>query len=109
MTDQFSVDGASAIVTGGSRGIGRTTAAQFAADGVRVNCVAPGYVAMPGLASQMGIDPSAVDRADPDRNVGTSAEVAGVIQFLASEAATFLTGETVTPRGVPDIEETPDL
>ncbi|MFB6074979.1 MAG: SDR family NAD(P)-dependent oxidoreductase [Haloarculaceae archaeon] len=84
-------------------------AAEWASEGVRVNCVAPGYIATPGLAGQMGFDPGEIDRETVDRTVGLSEEVADVVQFLASDAATFLTGETVAPRGVPDIEETPEL
>jgi len=87
----------------------KTLGYEWASEGVRVNCVAPGYVATPGLSSQMGIEAEQVERADPDRNVGTSHEIADVIQFLTSEAASFLTGETITPRGIPDIEETPEL
>ena len=87
----------------------KTLGYEWAGDGVRVNCVAPGYVATPGLTSQMGIEADDVDREDPDRNVGTSDEIADVVQFLASEGASFLTGETITPRGVPDIEENPEL
>ncbi|WP_436923008.1 SDR family NAD(P)-dependent oxidoreductase [Halosimplex amylolyticum] len=82
---------------------------EWASDGVRVNCIAPGYVATPGVASQMGVEPGEIDRDDIDRNVGLSEEIADVAQFLASDASSFLVGETVTARGVPDIEETPDL
>ena len=85
----------------------RSLAAEWAGEGVRVNCVAPGYVATPGVEAQMGVSPGEIDRETVDRTVGTSAEVADVVQFLASDAASFLTGETVTPRGVPEIEETP--
>jgi len=85
-----------------------TLAYEWAGDGVRVNCVAPGYVATPGLASQMGISADEIDRDDVDRTVGLSQEVADIVRFLASDAASFLTGETVTPRGVPQIEETPE-
>jgi len=84
-----------------------TLAAEWAGDDVRVNCVAPGYVATPGLASQMGIDGDAIDRDAVDRTVGTSQEVADVVRFLASDAASFLTGQTIAPRGVPQIEEVP--
>jgi len=87
----------------------KTLAAEWAGDGVRVNCVAPGYVTTPGLESQMGIAAEDVDRATVDRTVGTSEEVADVAQFLASPASSFLTGETVAPRGVPDIEEIPEV
>lgn len=86
----------------------RTLGYEWASEDVRVNCVAPGYVATPGLESQMGISADEIDRAQVDRNVGVSQEIADVVRFLASDAASFLTGQTLTPRGVPPIEETPD-
>ncbi len=85
----------------------RSLAHEWADSGVRVNCVAPGFVATPGLASQMGIDADDVDREEVDRRIGVSAEIADVVQFLASPAASFVNGETVAPAGVPDILETP--
>ena len=85
----------------------RSLAYEWAGRGVRVNCVAPGFVATPGLASQMGIEADDLDRDDVDRRVGLSEEIADVVQFLASPAASFLTGETVAPAGKPDVMETP--
>ena len=82
---------------------------EWAGDGVRVNCVAPGFVATPGLASQMGIDADDVNRDTVERRMGTSEEIADVIAFLASPAASFVVGETVTAAGVPDIMESPEL
>jgi len=87
----------------------RTLAFEWANRGVRVNCVAPGYVATPGLETQMGISAEAVDRDTADRTVGVEAEVADAIQFLASRAASFLTGETVPLKGKPQIEDTPEV
>jgi len=83
-------------------------AAEWAGDDVRINCVAPGYVATPGLESQMGISADAIDRGAVDRTVGIEAEIADVVQFLASDAASFLTGETIAPKGRPQIEDTPE-
>lgn len=80
---------------------------EWADDGVRVNCIAPGYVATPGLASQMGVSADEIDRDEVDRGIGLAEEIADVVQFLSSPAASFLDGETIAPSGVPDIMETP--
>jgi 3-oxoacyl-[acyl-carrier protein] reductase len=85
-----------------------TLAYEWADDGVRVNCVAPGFVATPGVASQMGVTADEIDRGEVDRKIGTSEEIADVTQFLASPAASYITGETITARGVPDIMESPE-
>jgi 3-oxoacyl-[acyl-carrier protein] reductase len=87
----------------------RTLSMEWAADDVRVNCIAPGFVATPGLESQMGISAEDVDRDEVDRRVGRSEEIADVARFLASPAASFVTGETVTAGGVPQGEEVPSL
>ena len=85
-----------------------TLAYEWADDGIRVNCIAPGFVATPGVASQMGVTADEIDRGEVDRKIGTSEEIADVAQFLASPAASYLTGETITARGVPDIMESPE-
>jgi 3-oxoacyl-[acyl-carrier protein] reductase len=87
----------------------RTLSMEWADDDVRVNCIAPGFVATPGLESQMGISAEDVDRDEVDRRIGISEEIADVARFLASPAASFVTGETVTAGGVPQGEEVPSL
>ena len=81
---------------------------EWAGDGVRVNCVAPGFVATPGLASQMGIDADDIDREEVERRMGTSEEISDAIAFLASPASSFVVGKTLTAAGVPAIMETPE-
>jgi NAD(P)-dependent dehydrogenase (short-subunit alcohol dehydrogenase family) len=81
---------------------------EWADDDVRVNCIAPGFVATPGVASQMGVTADEIDRDEVDRKIGTSEEIADIAQFLASRASSYMTGETVTAKGVPDIMETPE-
>jgi NAD(P)-dependent dehydrogenase (short-subunit alcohol dehydrogenase family) len=86
-----------------------TLAFEWADHGVRVNCIAPGFVATPGVASQMGVTAEEISREDVDRRIGTSEEIADVTQFLASPASSYIVGETLTARGVPDImESTPE-
>ncbi len=69
--------------------------------GIRVNCIAPGLVATPGVASQMGITAGDIDRTEVDRQIGRSDEIADLAQFLASPAASYMIGETVAIKGVP--------
>jgi NAD(P)-dependent dehydrogenase (short-subunit alcohol dehydrogenase family) len=85
-----------------------TLAFEWAGEGVRVNCIAPGFVATPGVASQMGVTADEINRDEVDRKIGTSEEIADVTQFLASPASSYVVGETVTARGVPDIMESPE-
>jgi NAD(P)-dependent dehydrogenase (short-subunit alcohol dehydrogenase family) len=85
----------------------RSLAYEWAERGVRVNCVAPGYVATPGVAEQMGVTADGIDRDEVDRRIGTSEEVADVVQFLASEAGSYVTGETIYPAGKPRDPEGP--
>lgn len=85
-----------------------TLAYEWASEGVRVNCIAPGFVATPGVESQMGVTGEDIERATVDRRIGTSEEIADVAQFLASDASSYLVGETITAQGMPDILETPE-
>jgi 3-oxoacyl-[acyl-carrier protein] reductase len=85
-----------------------TLAYEWAGQDIRVNCIAPGFVATPGVESQMGVTADEIDRGEVDRKIGTSEEIADITQFLASPAASYLTGETITARGVPDIMESPE-
>jgi NAD(P)-dependent dehydrogenase (short-subunit alcohol dehydrogenase family) len=86
-----------------------TLAYEYAPHDIRVNCIAPGFVATPGVASQMGIDAEDVDREEVQRRMGLSEEIADIVQFLASDASSYIVGETLTAKGVPDIEESPEV
>lgn len=78
---------------------------EWASDGIRVNCIAPGLVATPGVETQMGIVAEDIDRDDVNRRVGTSEEIADVTQFLASSASSYINGETIPVKGVPRFVE----
>jgi 3-oxoacyl-[acyl-carrier protein] reductase len=80
-------------------------AGAYAEHDIRVNCVAPGLVGTPGVASQMGIDPEDVDRADIAKEIGLPEEIADIVQFLASDASSYVVGETITAQGVPPLED----
>jgi 3-oxoacyl-[acyl-carrier protein] reductase len=81
----------------------RSLAIELAPSGIRVNCVAPGSIATPRVAARVatagdgggGIQPS---RA-PLGRMGEPDEVAKVVVFLASELASYVSGETVVVDG----------
>lgn len=71
----------------GLRGASRSAAREYADRHVRVNCVCPGAVDTPM------IDAAALDLAHlPIPRCGESGEVAGLVAFLASDAAAYCTG-----------------
>jgi NAD(P)-dependent dehydrogenase (short-subunit alcohol dehydrogenase family) len=82
-----------------------TLSHEWAERGIRVNCIAPGLVATPGVASQMGITASDIDRTTVERRTGRVDEIADLTQFLASPASSYMIGETVEIKGVPRIGE----
>jgi 3-oxoacyl-[acyl-carrier protein] reductase len=73
----------------------RTVAVEVARRGVTVNAVAPGLI-----ATDMTADVSTeLAAAIPARRVGTPEEVAACVGFLASDAASYVTGTTLTVDG----------
>lgn len=79
-----------------------TLAVEWAEEGVRVNCIAPGLVQTPGVAETLGIDESDMPaREETFRRIGYPEEIADLASFLVSPAASFVNGETYTAKGVP--------
>ncbi len=80
----------------------KTSAVEWAAAGVRVNAVAPGYIASSGLdtydSSIQELIPMLRDNV-PLRRFGTESEVSAAVCFLLSEAAAFITGVTLPIDG----------
>lgn len=80
----------------------KTLAYEFAADDIRVNCVSPGLIQTDGGGKLLGIAREEIPpRETVDRRIGYPVEVADVVRFLVSPAATFITGQTVPVKGVP--------
>lgn len=85
----------------------RVCAAEWGPYGVRVNCVAPGMTATENARAgwdKSGFDAAAVARdAFPLGRYGECREVAQMIVFFASDAASYITGETVAVGGGPKL------
>ncbi|RDI73100.1 SDR family NAD(P)-dependent oxidoreductase [Halopelagius longus] len=84
----------------------RTLAVEWAGDDVRVNAVEPGFIATPAVREWLGVE-EMPERDPVDRTVGTPEEVADAVRFLASDAASFVTGQTLSPTGPPNTFEPP--
>jgi NAD(P)-dependent dehydrogenase (short-subunit alcohol dehydrogenase family) len=81
-------------------GFTRALAREVASTGVRVNAVAPSFVENPFLEKLYGPERMALLRdSAPLRRGVRPDEVAGVVAWLASDAAAYVTGETVTIAG----------
>ncbi len=79
-----------------------TAAFEWASSGVRVNAVAPGWIASSGMdtygGAMRGVIPKLKSHV-PLRRLGVEAEVSAAIVFLLSPAAAFITGVTLQIDG----------
>jgi 3-oxoacyl-[acyl-carrier protein] reductase len=91
-------------------GLARTLANEYAADGITVNNVCPGYTRttrLDGLASSIsgrtGAKPEEVfahwEREIPAGRLGMPQEFAAVVAFLASERASYVNGTSIAVDG----------
>ena len=78
----------------------RTLAVELGPEGVRVNCVAPGFTSTPAAAHHVTDERRRATAASvPLGRVATPDEMADVVVFLASDLASFVSGQTVVVDG----------
>ena len=87
-----------------------TAACEWAGAGVRVNAVAPGWIASSGFdtySPEMQAELRSLKTKVPLQRYGTEAEISAAIMFLLCEAAAFITGSCIrVDGGVPNARPT---
>lgn len=76
----------------------KSFAALLASKGIRVNAIAPGWIDTDMGSGASGVTERAMSKTPLGRN-GTSREVSDLVQFLVSETASFITGQTINIDG----------
>ena len=90
------------VSKGGLNQLTRAMALALADDGIRVNAVAPGTIATELASKAVLTSEEARNKIlgrTPMKRLGDPSEVAHVVAFLASDAASYITGEVITVDG----------
>ncbi len=97
-----------ATAKAGLQGLTKTLAIELGPFGITANAVAPGYIDTEmtrATSKRMGLDPQesieAAAKTIPVRRVGLPRDVANVINFLASDEASFVNGQVIYVAGGP--------
>jgi NAD(P)-dependent dehydrogenase (short-subunit alcohol dehydrogenase family) len=79
----------------------RSMCVAYAKDGIRSNCVAPGFIATPMVASVLGIfdDEAVAERITPMKRPGTAKEMAYGCLYLASDESSYCNGTVLVIDG----------
>jgi NAD(P)-dependent dehydrogenase (short-subunit alcohol dehydrogenase family) len=83
-------------------GLTKTAALEYAKQGIRVNCVRPGVIRTPMMERMLTRTPELEQQymaAEPIGRLGLPEEVAESVVWLCSDAASFVTGHTMTVDG----------
>jgi 3-oxoacyl-[acyl-carrier protein] reductase len=75
----------------------KALALEVATRGITVNAVAPGIIGTP--MTEGLFDARAIERLVPMNRMGLPEEVAGVVSFLSSEDAAYVTGQIISVSG----------
>jgi 3-oxoacyl-[acyl-carrier protein] reductase len=88
-----------AAAKAGLVGMTKSLAAEVASRNITVNAVAPGFIATAMTAALTDAQKEAVSVRIPAGRMGTPAEIAAAVVYLASEEAAYVTGETLQVNG----------
>jgi NAD(P)-dependent dehydrogenase (short-subunit alcohol dehydrogenase family) len=88
-----------AAAKAGLAGLSYSLAKEVGAEGITVNLVAPGRIVTDMLANHIPTREAEWIKQTPLRRLGQPEEVAGAVVFLASNAASYITGATIHVNG----------
>ncbi len=88
-----------AAAKAGVGGLTRALAQEIGSRGITVNCIAPGFIDTDMTRSLSEAQRTALTERIPVGRLGTPEDIAGVVAFLASPAASYITGVTLHVNG----------
>ncbi len=80
-------------------GLARSAAARLGPQGVRINCVCPGFIDTPMMAGPLGAGTTRFEERAALRRMGQPSDLATAIRFLLSDDASFVTGTQLVVDG----------
>lgn len=86
-----------AAAKAGLHGATKALALEVASRGITVNAVAPGLIATP--ATDQLFDKDTIARLVPMKRAGTAQEVAGLVAYLVSDSAAYISGQIISVNG----------
>ena len=84
---------------GGVEGLTRCLATEIARRGITVNAVAPGFIETDMTVAVRNAAEDAIRKRIPTRRLGQPEDVASAVLFLASDEASYITGQVITVDG----------
>ena len=88
-----------AAAKAGMIGMTKALAQELASRSITVNCVAPGFIETPMTDALTADQKARILPAVPAGRLGTPAEIAAAVVFLASDEAAYVTGQTIHVNG----------
>jgi 3-oxoacyl-[acyl-carrier protein] reductase len=88
-----------AAAKAGMIGMTKSLAAEVASRGITVNCVAPGFIGTPMTEALSEEQRARLLERIPVGRLGSGADVAAAVGYLASEEAAYVTGQTLHVNG----------
>ena len=84
---------------GGLEAFTKSVALEFASRGIRANCVAPGYIKSDMTDALTEDQLKNFNEKIPLQRAGEAQEIASAVAFLLSDAASYITGQTLHVNG----------